>query len=1071
MAVQRSDGIRNMNLKTFLILTLTAAACNAASLRYTVDSGTAQGTKTLPLSAGVLTTSGSGLAISANVPDARLGGDGSLSIGGTTHFAGTLSVTGAFHADSIVSTSGSTLATVSESLPWLLRPCAIGSDYDSPVADFTASTLKHLDMGISSVVLDWSNNRMYGHGTAEAMIDWSGNDTDDAVMWFSGGTQPTVNFKKLRVGNMSVEPAGSGTTVIVSGTMATTAAVFTSGSAYDSTARTTKDYLRSVDYYGADPTGVTDSSAAFSAALAVAGPSPVLLGSGTYRLPNGFPQLTQPGQGWWGVGESATVVLITSATASGVQLSPTFDSGIIPGPVTVRDMTITGTNGNTSTGAGMLLRHPSGDFIVCGYDIANVRIAGFKYGIYAENSPLLNIRNIDVQVCRSPFLGVKVDSGNIDGWECNVRTTGNFTTMPEITGTETVTMFEFRDSTGTPSGPGNHFTIENVDGGDVDEVLRVNGSQPVRLLSCNFERIGTVHTPPEGDHLVYITNSLGSFHFENWRIGGTPTGSSGTSAMVVINNDTDAAPVIRLEGMTRAQLGANYSDVIVTGTFRSQVNVSSDGSGGNTYLRKLTMSSGSDSWVPPRIPFNNDARGPFLMNGLEMWGAAEAGKLKLYGTSGITPHITFNTYGTDRWRIYNNGQDFYIDDILGNRTMLQLNLSGSILLGGTAVGSAAFSSKGDFISGTGGTLTGAITGSGTTGVYIHLPKTTGAYPPTPSDGITIFSGSMGRLSWTGTNGFKRTFDAQNNTADRVYTLPNADVTLVGDTDAQTVSNKILTGGTLTSPVISGGVMNGGTLAFASGTAKNIATPDVATSGTSATDLMTPATVRNVLETTKWFFEKDDFACGANATGSVGELGWQYSVASSAGSTSQNNNIGLFVITTSTATNNVSYMWQSSGSQGPIPEGDAFPATPGLVVQGFDSTFVGKISATDAIVADMGFFNSSNAAFTRGQYLEYNAATDTNWMACCTDTVSGTTYTTRTSTGVAASTNFVKVRIYVTTTDQISFSVNDGAPITITTNVPTSAGSNYYPKWMVTNSGTATRSITADYFTVRIPQTR
>lgn len=134
----------------------------------------------------------------------------------------------------------------------------------------------------------------------------------------------------------------------------------------------------------------------------------------------------------------------------------------------------------------------------------------------------------------------------------------------------------------------------------------------------------------------------------------------------------------------------------------------------------------------------------------------------------------------------------------------------TIALGGTGgtLGSAAFTSSTSYataaqgakanaaIPSTGGTLTGAITGTGTTGVYITLPQTTGAYPPTPATGVTLFSGSLGRLSWTGTNGFNRTFDATSLTASRVWSVPDYDGTFSTLSGAETLTNK-----SLASPIV------------------------------------------------------------------------------------------------------------------------------------------------------------------------------------------------------------------------------------------------------------------------------
>ena len=70
-----------------------------------------------------------------------------------------------------------------------------------------------------------------------------------------------------------------------------------------------------------------------------------------------------------------------------------------------------------------------------------------------------------------------------------------------------------------------------------------------------------------------------------------------------------------------------------------------------------------------------------------------------------------------------------------------------------------------------------VTVAGTAGAgYYEAPDQASA-PGTPSAGFRLFSDSSHRLSWKGQNGFVRTFDGTANTADRVYTLPNASGTI------------------------------------------------------------------------------------------------------------------------------------------------------------------------------------------------------------------------------------------------------------------------------------------------------
>lgn len=81
----------------------------------------------------------------------------------------------------------------------------------------------------------------------------------------------------------------------------------------------------------------------------------------------------------------------------------------------------------------------------------------------------------------------------------------------------------------------------------------------------------------------------------------------------------------------------------------------------------------------------------------------------------------------------------------------------------------------------GDTFTGAVVIKGdnvSTGYVNYETQTT--VPATPSSGFRQFADSLGRFAWKGVNGFVRTFNATGITADRIYSLPDASVALMGD---------------------------------------------------------------------------------------------------------------------------------------------------------------------------------------------------------------------------------------------------------------------------------------------------
>jgi hypothetical protein len=89
---------------------------------------------------------------------------------------------------------------------------------------------------------------------------------------------------------------------------------------------------------------------------------------------------------------------------------------------------------------------------------------------------------------------------------------------------------------------------------------------------------------------------------------------------------------------------------------------------------------------------------------------------------------------------------------------------------------------------------GTITGTAGAGFIGLLPQSFS--PTTPASGVELYAKSTGGFSWIGTNGYTTTFVGTGLTASHAYTLPNADVVLVGDTSTQSLSNKTLVTPTL-----------------------------------------------------------------------------------------------------------------------------------------------------------------------------------------------------------------------------------------------------------------------------------
>lgn len=138
---------------------------------------------------------------------------------------------------------------------------------------------------------------------------------------------------------------------------------------------------------------------------------------------------------------------------------------------------------------------------------------------------------------------------------------------------------------------------------------------------------------------------------------------------------------------------------------------------------------------------------------------------------------------------------------------LSTTITGILKGNGTAISAAVANT--DYLSTTAPAATSfTVTGTGGAGYVALIPQS--STPATPGSGVVLFARSTGAFSWIGTNGFTRSLVGTGITADRSYTLPDADTTLVGTDNTQTLTNK-----TLTLPTIAS-INNGGTISIPSG---------------------------------------------------------------------------------------------------------------------------------------------------------------------------------------------------------------------------------------------------------------
>lgn len=199
------------------------------------------------------------------------------------------------------------------------------------------------------------------------------------------------------------------------------------------------------------------------------------------------------------------------------------------------------------------------------------------------------------------------------------------------------------------------------------------------------------------------------------------------------------------------------------------------------------------------------------------------------------------------------------------------------------------------------------------------------------------------------------------------------------------------------------------------------------------------------------FVCDDFASATYNNGTIGDLGWAFTGGTVTGQAAEANHPGIVRRDTSAVsgtTASLSARWAASA-------GTFLPA------EFFDLTWIVRLNTNDAnTTVRIGVGNDiTSTGIVNGMYLEKLDA-DTNWFF-----VSRASSTqTRTDSGVAVGTDWVRLRIRRTGASAIGYSLNGGAETTISTNIPTAS---LMPGLHIVNSAVASKTIDVDYFDLLI----
>lgn len=200
---------------------------------------------------------------------------------------------------------------------------------------------------------------------------------------------------------------------------------------------------------------------------------------------------------------------------------------------------------------------------------------------------------------------------------------------------------------------------------------------------------------------------------------------------------------------------------------------------------------------------------------------------------------------------------------------------------------------------------------------------------------------------------------------------------------------------------------------------------------------------------------DDFVTQSAETGEVGFLNWTFTNGSMAAANAQQNHPGIQRRTGGTTANQVASFYLGSAVGTAIFRFDEWDEFTWIFAQALAA--VTDTTWQFGLVATMG-----NIAPAHGIYLEKLPA-DTNWFFVCRNNNAQT----RVDSGVAATgTNWIKVKARRVSAGEVAFSINGGAEVSITSNVPDAADAfNVGAQHAAT--GTTARSVDYDFFSLKL----
>lgn len=189
--------------------------------------------------------------------------------------------------------------------------------------------------------------------------------------------------------------------------------------------------------------------------------------------------------------------------------------------------------------------------------------------------------------------------------------------------------------------------------------------------------------------------------------------------------------------------------------------------------------------------------------------------------------------------------------------------------------------------------------------------------------------------------------------------------------------------------------------------------------------------------------QDDFVCGTQTTGSIGQLGWSCGA-------------GIITVAGGSATNPGIYRLATGPVAGIIARLTLNTSALLSLLNEHELVWIARLNTNDMQVAvRYGLGSSPSAAvFSDGIYFE-KLETDTNWF--CVTRSKG--IQTRTDTGIAVTNAMTRVS-YVRSTTDVKFFVGDILVATHTTNLPSVMGTPFIQIFTTTSTD---KHLDVDYF--------